>query len=79
MMNNISYPKLLVFLATTFLLFGCSEDDVVSPQTGTTVDPVTGTPTTDTLSLGSGIGSGFTAGNLQVSTDTIITNGTTTI
>ena len=80
MMNNSSYPKLLAFLAATFLLSGCSGDDVLTAQngTGTTVDPITGT-VTSTLSLGNGSGASYTAGALEIKNPQVLADGSTDV
>ena len=72
-MNNTSIPKLLIFLATTFLLFSCSEDGVLTPQSGGT-----GIASVDTL-IGSGTGSNFTEGELEIKLDTVETFGSTVV
>ena len=72
-MNNTSIPKLLIFLAATFLLFSCSEDGVLTPQSGGT-----GIASVDTL-IGSGTGSNFTEGELEIKLDTVETFGSTVV
>lgn len=84
-MNNIKQSKLLVFLATAVLLFGCTETEVLLPAdgttdtTGTTGTTTTPTPTSTALSLGSGIGSNFTAGKLEIKINTVPTGGSTEV
>jgi len=76
-MNDTGNSKLLVFLATAFLLFGCSEPDVL---TGTGAGTGTGTTTTTgSLSIGKGLGTTFTAGTIEIKNAAVTVNGSTDV
>ena len=78
-MNITRFPKLLAFLAVAFLASGCTDENVttVAPGTGTTGTGTT--PTSSALSLGSGIGSGFTSGKLEIKNTVVPTGGSTIV
>ena len=77
-MNNTNYLKLLAFLATTFLLFGCSEDGALSAADGVTTDGTTD-PASSTLRVGSGSGSSFSEGSLEIKNIAVVANGSTDV
>ncbi|MCW8830786.1 MAG: hypothetical protein OQK32_04600, partial [Gammaproteobacteria bacterium] len=79
MMNNTNYTKVLTFLATTFLLFGCSEDGVLTSQDGTTTAGTTGTTGSSTLRIGTGSGINFSEGSLEIKNDQVVANGSTDV
>ena len=76
MMNNTNYLKLLAFLATTFLLFGCSEDGALSAQDSATGS---GSDSDELLRLGNGSGAGFVEGTLEIKTPDVTANGSTIV
>lgn len=79
-MNTTSYPKLLVFLATAFILMGCFEEGITTAGgTGTGTTTTTTTTTTGALRLGSGIGTGFTESALEIKVSTVSVNGSTAV
>jgi len=82
MMNNTSYLKLRAFLATTFLLVGCSGSDnaLTGNNNGSGSVNSGGTNTSPTvLHLGSGLGSSLSEGTLEIKTPDIQANGSTTV
>ena len=76
-MKNTLFQKLLIIITTIVLLFGCSEEDVLSPQSGGTVTSA-GTTTLDTL-IGSSTGSNFSEGVLEIKLNSVETNGSTVV
>ncbi|MDH5710438.1 MAG: Ig-like domain-containing protein [Gammaproteobacteria bacterium] len=79
-MNHTSYRKYLAIIASAFFLFGCTDKDVL---TGTGTGTGTGTAgtngTTGVLSIGTGSGSTFSPGNLEIKVPQVAVSGTTDI
>lgn len=76
-MNTMINSKLLVFLATTALLFGCSEKEVLIGTGGTGTDGTGGT--TGLFDIGKGIGSTFTSGSIEIKNAIVTVNGSTDV
>ena len=78
-MKNTLFQKLLIIITSTVLLFGCSEEDVLSPQSGgATTGTGTSTALVNTL-IGSSTGSNFKEGVLEIKLNNVETNGSTVV